>query len=129
MPTFDDRLDDVVAGNDYQVTRTITLVPSTAVLDQAWFTVKEHPDDADAAAIIGPKQITSADVPGTGQITDTGADGTGAVRFDILDTETELMQIGRDYHWGIQVKTDGGALYEPVTGLWKARQGVTVDTT
>ena len=126
MPTLDARIDDVVAGDDLEITRTITSVPDGATLTDAWITVKEHPDDADASAII-QKAITSSDVPGTGQITDTGADGTGAVRFDLADTDTALIIPGRDYFWDIQVKTSGGAIYTPTAGKIRTRQGTTTD--
>lgn len=126
MPTLDARIDNVVAGDDLEITRTITSVPSGATLTDAWLTVKEHPDDADSAAIID-KQITSADVAGTGQITDTGADGTGAVRFDLKDTDTALLVPGRDYYWDIQVKTSAAAIYTPTVGKIRTVQGRTSD--
>ena len=126
MPTLDARIDDVVAGDDLEITRTITKVPSGTTLTDAWLTVKEHPDDADADAIID-KQITPTDAPGTGQITDTGADGTGAVRFDLADTDTSKLTPGRDYYWDIQVKTAAGAVYTPTAGKIRTVQGVTTD--
>lgn len=126
MPTLDARIDNVVAGDDIQITRTITSVPSGETLTDAWFTVKEHPDDTDAAAIID-KQITSVDVPGTGQITDTGADETGAVRFDLTDADTALLVPGRDYYWDIQVKTSAAAIYTPTAGKIRSVKGVTTD--
>lgn len=125
MPTLDARIDNIVAGDDIQITRTITSIPSGAALTDAWFTVKEHPDDADSAAIID-KQITTADVPGTGQITDDGSgDQTGTVRFDLKDTDTALLIPGRDYYFDVQVKTDGGAIYTPTAGRIRTVPGVT----
>ncbi len=124
MPTLDDRIDNVVSGDDLEITRTITLVPSGTTITDAWFTLKEHPDDLDSEAIIS-KQITDTDVPGTGHITDTGGDGTGAVRFDLSDTDTALPEIGRDYSWDIQVKMANGAVYTPDVGKFRTVQGVT----
>lgn len=126
MPTLDARIDNVVAGDDVQITRTITSVPSSETLTDGWFTVKEHPDDLDADAIIS-KQITPSNVAGTGHITDTGADGTGAVRFDLADTDTAKLTPGRDYYWDVQVKTSGGAIYTPTAGKIRTVQGVTTD--
>jgi hypothetical protein len=128
MPTLDDRIDNVVSGDDLEITRTITLVPSGTTITDAWFTLKEHPDDADSEAIIN-KQITPTDSPGTGQITDTGADGTGAVRFDLSDTDTALPEIGRDYYFDIQVKTAAGSIYTPNAGRFRTVQGVTAAIT
>lgn len=128
MPTLDGRIDNLVAGDDLQITRTITGVPSGATLSDAWFTVKSADADADAEKII-QKAITPTDVPGTGEITDTGADGTGAVRFDLTDVDTALLEPGREYVYDVQVKTDGGAIYTPEKGRIKSVQGVTTTTT
>ncbi len=124
MPTLDGRIENLVAGDDLQITRTITNVPAGTTLAQAWFTVKEDDADATAAKII-QKDITTADVPGTGQITDDGADGTGAVRFDISDVDSALLEPGRDYAYDIQVRTAGNAIYTPEKGKMKTVQGVT----
>ncbi|KKM65979.1 hypothetical protein LCGC14_1485870, partial [marine sediment metagenome] len=50
MPTFNGEIKDFVAGDDLQITRTITNVPSGAVLTKAWLTIKFRQDDADADA-------------------------------------------------------------------------------
>lgn len=128
MPTLDARIDDIVAGDDIQITRTITSIPSGELLDLAWFTVKEHSDDADADAII-QKDITTSNVVGTGHITDTGGDQTGAVRVDLTDTDTALLVPGRDYFWDLQVKTDGGFVYTPTMGKIRSVQGTTTTIT
>jgi len=125
MPTFTGEIKDFVAGDDLQITRTITNVPSGAVLTKAWLTIKFRQDDADADAII-QKAITTSNVPGTGQITDDGAgDQSAAVRFDLTDTDTAKLHRGIKYWYDIQVLTDGGAVYTPEIGIITARQGIT----
>ncbi len=129
MPTLDGRIDNLVAGDDLEITRTITGVPAGTSLSDAWFTVKEHEADSDAAAIF-QKAINTVDSPGTGHITDDGASDTvGAVRFDITDVDSALLTPGRDYAFDIQVKTAAGAVYTPLKGKIKAVQGVTTTIT
>ncbi len=125
---LDVRIDDVVAGDAYELTRTITLVPSGTTLADGWFTVKEHPDDSDAEAIID-KQINTVNDDAVGHITDTGADGTGVVRFNLSGANTLLLTPGRDYYWDIQVKTAAADPYTPTMGKIRTRQGRTADTT
>lgn len=117
MPTLDGRIDDLVAGDAIQITRTITGIPSGQLLTDAWLTVKEHPDDTDAAAVF-QKAITTSEVAGTGQITENGSGGTPAVRFDIKMADSLLLAPGRDYFYDIQVKTDDATLniYTPEAG-------------
>lgn len=118
-------IDDIVAGNDYTLTRTITAVPAGAVLAKAWLTVKRRRSDADADAIAA-LEITST-VSASGQITDTGADTSGAVVFYLSDTQTGAMLSGRWYAFDLKVLTDGGALYTPESGRMRARGAVTRD--
>lgn len=128
MPTLDGRIENLVAGDDLEVTRTITKVPSGTTLSNATLTVKGAAADDDAEAVF-QKKITTTDVPGTGQITNDGASGTGAVRFDITDVDSGLMDPGRDYVYDIQVKTAVGGIYTPEIGKIKAKQGVTTTIT
>ena len=125
MPTFDSEIKDFVAGDDLEITRTITSVPSSDTLATAWFTVKHKQSDADGAAII-LKKITSSNVAGTGQITDTGADGTGALRFDLTDVDTAKLEEEIGYLFDVQVVTTAGAVYTPEIGTITARLGMTV---
>ena len=125
MPTLTARIDNLVSGDDLQITRTITDIPSGAVLGTAWFTVKTDPTDADPG--IFQKVITTSAGPGTGQITDSGGDQTGTVRFDLTDVDTALIVPGRTYFYDIQVITDGSAIYTPEAGIIKAVRGVTTD--
>lgn len=128
MPTLESRIENIIAGDDKKIIRTITLVPAGRTLLEAWFTVKEDAEDVDTEAII-QKDISTSDVPGTGQITDDGADGTGAVRFDLTDADTLLMDPTRDYDFDIQVELDDNDLQTPELGKIRTRRGVTKATT
>ena len=131
MPTLDALINDLVSGDARQLTRTISDIPSGELATDAWLTVKEHPDDADAAAVF-QKAITTTNADGTGQITDAGS-GTPwlvKVRFDLKDTDTALLVPGRTYYYDIQVKTDDPTLniYTPEKGRIQPVQGVTTAT-
>ena len=128
MPDFSGTIENFVSGDDLQITRTITNVPSGAALTRAWFTVKLLHSATDDDAVI-QKEITTSNVAGTGHITDDGAgDQSAAVRFDLADTDTAKLQKGLTFLYDIQVLTDGGAIYTPEIGTITAKQGVTVDT-
>ena len=124
MPDYSATITNFVAGDDLTVTRTITGVPAGDTLAKAWLTVKRRQRDLDAAAIF-QKEITPVDVPGTGEITDTGGDGTGAVRFDLADEDTLLLEPLRGYYYDIQVLTANGFIYTPETGRMTALRGYT----
>ncbi len=128
MPNFNATIENFVSGDDLQITRTITNVPSGASLTKAWFTVKFLWSATDTNTVI-QKEITTADVPGTGQITDDGSgDQSAAVRFDLPSTDTLKLQKGLRYLYDIQVLTDGPAIYTPEIGTITALQGITADT-
>ncbi len=96
---------DLVVEDDYDLETSILGVPSGAVLEEAWLTIKEDVSDDDADAIL-QKVITSISVSDVGQITDTGASGTGNVVFQLTAAETDTLVPGQIYYYDIQVKTD-----------------------
>lgn len=128
MPSFNATIENFVSGDDLQITRTITNVPSGALLTKAWFTVKFQWSATDTNTVI-QKEITTVDVAGTGHITDDGSgDQTAAVRFDLPSADTLKLQKGLEYLYDIQVLTDGGAIYTPEMGKITAKQGITAST-
>jgi len=124
MANLSASISDVVAGDDYEITRTITDIPASDEIVTAWLTCKADIDDADNEALF-QKEITGSDVPGTGQITDTGADGTGAVRFDLVPDDTVLPTPGTAAVYDIQILTDDGKVYTVEIGTITTTQGVT----
>jgi len=118
----------LVGGDDLEVRRTITNIPTGQVLAQARFTVKLNEDDLDAAAIF-QKSITSTLVASQGQITDTGANGTGVVSFFLQASDTVLMTPGSEYHYDIQVRLDNNRLYTPEKGRITTVRQITQSTT
>ena len=96
----------LVVGDNMDVIRTITGIPSGQVLTDGWLTIKENPDDPDEDAII-QKHITTDYVAGEGQITDDGeTDQEGEAIFELTAANTALFQAGYRYHYDIQFKTD-----------------------
>lgn len=126
MATYDAIIDEFVAGDDLSVERTVTGVPATTTLTNAWFTVKRKLTDADADAIL-QKIITSVSTS-SGQIDDTGADGTGHVIFLLVPADTVLLTPLSEYHYDIQVKTSAGKIYTPESGKIVAQIQVTKST-
>lgn len=126
MPNYGVEIRDIVAGDDVQVTRTVTSVPASTTITKAWFTVKAAGADADPGVF--QKAITTSDVAGTGQITDSGADGTGALRFDLTKTNTALLTPGVEYLYDIQVLLSNGNIATIEQGVIIARRSITAAT-
>jgi len=134
VPTYDQVIQNLTRGNTKTIRRNITDLDVTDPLVKAWFTAKLDPEsEADVDAVIGPKEITTANVIGTGRIeADGGAgtgDGTATVRFDIVAADSLAMAAGVEYKWSIKGLTNGGALTTPNDGSITAREQVTRDAT
>lgn len=127
MPSFGVEIKDFTAGDDLEVQRTVTGVPTGQTVDKAWLTVKAAAADADPG--IFQKAITTTDVPGTGRITDAGSSGTATLRFDLTAANTALLTAGTEYFYDVQVKTSGGKIYTVESGKMIARRSVTAATT
>jgi hypothetical protein len=126
-------IDDIVAGDNYELNVTITGVPTGQTLTDAWLTAKSAYSDADPGLL--QKHVTTANQAGIGQITDDAAgDTVGAVRFDLLPADTALLVPtfpGRPALYpvfDVQVKTSTGMLYTPITGRIAASAQVTQAT-
>lgn len=125
MPTFNDRIAGFVAGDDLEIDRTISNIPSGQHVTAAWLTIKAAATDSDAEAII-QKMINAADTPGVGQVTDDGGtSGIAAVRFDLTADDTQLLVPLQDYVFDLQVETDSGKIYTPDIGVMRAETQVT----
>jgi hypothetical protein len=116
----------VVAGDDLDITRTVTGVPATQTLSKAWLTFKSLISDADPGLL--QKVITSSLVVGQGQITDTGASGTGALLFQLSGANTLTLPIAVDTRYDIKVLTSAGKIYTVEQGLYTSAGRITVAT-
>jgi hypothetical protein len=120
MPDYEATIDTLVRGNDLDITRTVSVVPTGQTLTDAWLRVDEV---SPAGTQIFEKHITSALVAGEGQIEDTGSgDGIAVIRFEITAENSTLLDGGTvaapaQHPYGIQVKTSGGKIYEFEQGI------------
>ena len=120
MPNYEARIDPAqVRGNDFDIIRTVSVVPTGAALTDAWLRVNE----ADTSTELFEKHVTVSLVADQGQIEDDGdGDGVAIIRFRLTSTDTLLCEGGTvadpaEHSYGIQVKSDSGAIYEFEQGL------------
>lgn len=124
MPNLADTISGFVKGDDLDIIRTITNVPATQTIVEAWLTIRA----VNLSTVVLTKNITSVDVPGEGQITDTGADGEGAVKFQLTGGttgDTVDLTAETTYPFDIQIKTSAGKYYTPVKGTITATEEIT----
>lgn len=117
----------IAAGDDLDVTRTVTSVPATQTLTKAWLTIKTTITDADPG--LAQKAITTTSVPGTGQITDAGSSGTGSLLFQLTGTDTLAIPTSAWLYYDIKVKTSASKIYTVEQGRYYAVPRVTTTTT
>jgi hypothetical protein len=116
----------VVAGDDLDVTRTVTNVPTGQTLSKAWLTLKSKLTDADPGLL--QKVIVPGAVGGQGQITDTGVSGTGSLLFQLTGGNTLALPIGIDVKYDIKVLTSAGKIYTVEQGIYLSASRVTAAT-
>lgn len=129
MTIADGRIDDFVNGDDLEIERTITAIPSGVFVEAAWFMVKRKYTDADVDAIIS-KLATDINTAGEGWISDSGSgDGSATIKFYLTPADTELLYAYSEYPYSIKVKLDNDRINTPELGTIVAypwvKQGVT----
>ena len=128
MPTLDSSINQIVVADDISIRRTIDFTLSGfqagTTITNAWLTVKANITDADPGLF--QKAVTTADVPGTGQIENNGTgDVNMVVRFDLVPADTTAIGAIDLRHFDIQVKTAGGKIFTPESGLISSIDEVT----
>lgn len=108
MPNYDAVINDVVLGNDIDVIRTVSPIPATQTVSEAWLRVMNPNGNSQ----LYQKHITPVLVPGEGQIEDIGAGGVAICRFEMSATDTATLTGGESHPYGIQIKTSAGKIYE-----------------
>lgn len=111
MPTYSGEINNFVVGDDLDIERTISNIPTSQTITKAWLTVKE----TELGTAVLTKEVTSV-ATSSGVISDTGADTVGVVTFTLTAAETATLNPGNWLYYDIQVKTSGGKIYTPEKG-------------
>src|SRR5688500_2269206 len=129
MPDYAATIDILVRGNDLDIIRPVSVVPTGQTLTDAWLRVDEI---TPPATQIFEKHITTTLAAGEGQIEDRGStDGIAVVRFEITAANSLLCDPGTvaapaNHPYAIQVKTSGGKIYEFEQGVLPVIQQIVV---
>jgi hypothetical protein len=123
---------NAVAGDDFDITRTVTNIPAGQTLAQAWLTIKTTPSASDTLAVV-QKIITTTPTAGQGHITDDGADGSGVLLFTLTGINTRAIfqqQTGSTgIQYDIQIRTSANKIYTLETGTISMLEEVTLSNT
>lgn len=120
------KIDSVVVGDDFRVSRVYTGLSTGITLTTAWFTVKTSESVPDGSALL-QKVITPVE-SGSGHIvTADTTNGYVEMYFDPTKTETSAAS-STDYVYDIQVKTTLGKIYTLEKGIISFITGVTSAT-
>ena len=120
MPDYSVVTEKLVRGNDRDIIRDVTGIPTGVTLTDAYLTV--HSASGPGATLF-EKHITTSLVAGQGQIEDTGSgDGVGRLRFEMTSVNTLTLAGGTDaaptnHPYGIEVITSVGKKYEDEQGV------------
>lgn len=117
------KIDSVVIGDDFRVSRVYMGLPTGITLTTAWFTVKTSESVPDGAALL-QKVITPVESPSGHIVTASTANGFLEMFFDPTKIETGVALV-QDYVYDIQVKTDQGKIYTLEKGIVSFITGVT----
>lgn len=132
MPNFSGAISGFAVGDDIEVYRTITNIPTGESVDKAWLTVKASISDLDEAALI-QKQITATLDNDEGIIADDGSLGTAILRFFLTSSNTSALgnpaRGTGSFPYDIQLKTSSGKIFTAEIGTITAVAQVTQSTT
>lgn len=115
------RIDPIVIGDDFQVTRIYTGLPTGISIDMAWFTVRET--ELSPSALIS-KVITPSDGPSGHIVVANTSGGYLEMFFSATREETILANID-EYVYDIQIRTTLGKIYTMEKGTIPFILGVT----
>jgi hypothetical protein len=109
-----------VVGDDLDIERTVTQIPSGQSVDYAWFTVRFY--ERSLTTILA-KEITPTLTP-DGVIGNT-VSGTVLLTFTLSGMDTSLFEPENTLHYDIQLQTSAGKIYTPETGALIAKIQIT----
>lgn len=115
---------NVIAGDNFQIVRAVSNLPSGESAVKAWFTVKTKFNQTDAGSEL-QKTISEDDTPGTGFIENSSPLAYATLRFDIAGADWDTIVAGKLYRYDIKLKTSSGGIYTVENGTFLADEQVT----
>jgi hypothetical protein len=110
MPTYDTLITGFAVGDDLDIVRTVTGVPSGQIITSAALTIKEL-EASETAKLV--KTITSA-------LTVSGFISGNTLTFVLSGGDTNRLNPGNYEYFSVEVFTDAGKTYTPEKGRIKA---------
>lgn len=120
MPTFNGIISNFVVGDDIDIERTVSQIPSGQSIDYAWFTVRFYER---SSAIILQKEITTTLTP-HGVIEST-ISGAYRLTFTLSGMDTIKFEPDNDLHYDIQTRTTANKIYTPEKGVLTGKIQIT----
>ena len=127
MALLDQRIEGLVVGDDWTITREVDDIPAGHVISKAYFLLKTDAKTVDDASATINLAITTT-LTSAGQITNAGSSGTGSITFTPTNSDTANLNPGQSYDYGIKVILDNGAVAHTEIGTLVAKQGVVTAT-
>lgn len=110
-------IENFVCGDDLDIERTVTGIPSGQTLTQALLTIRTF--EAGGAAVL-TKTITPT-ISDNGLV--TNGDTTATLVFTLSDTDTDTLSPGNYHYYWIDVITSAGKEYTAEKGRIKGEIG------
>lgn len=120
MPTFNGIISNFVVGDDLDIERNVSLIPSGQTVEYAWFTVRFY--ERSYTPIL-QRAITTTLTP-FGLVEPT-ISGTCKLTFTLSGGDTLLFEPDNTLHYDIQIRTNLSKVYTPETGTLTARIQIT----
>lgn len=123
---FEDRIEDVVRGNNFRIRRefTVSELAAGVGIAKARLVIKAAETDLDGAALVTLNITEAATVAGQITLDGTAADRLASVSFELLPAHTNDLPAAVGQHWSIKCEDDNGAEYTPFIGTITTRDDV-----
>lgn len=113
----------LIAGDSFEITLSVPLIPSGRTVTKAWLTIKEVATDPDPGVI---QLVIDSDLSADGQITADGStESLAGLLFLFTPVNTALLTPGVIYPFDIQLQYDDLTIWTLGKGTISAGQGVT----
>jgi hypothetical protein len=120
MPTFNGIIADFVVGDDLDIERNVSQIPSGQTVEYAWFTVRFYER---SYTTILQREINTT-LTSFGLVGNT-VSGTCQLTFTLSGGDTRLFEPDNSLHYDIQIRTNLNKIYTPETGTLTGRIQIT----